>query len=160
MHHSCEIVSQSIDYKSLIPRCICNITLFWKSVGENARQRRKLPKAEVWRLAFSFSVRKVLFGKKYSRVDQVKFVVDSFFKGCLPQILLGPFLNALSHLIFVFLSSIFFWFLFFFNMGYPHQYSQCTLLTIFTETAEILRQSISHKTKFALFALINVRRKL
>ena len=30
---------------------------------------------------------------KYSRMDQVKF-----FKGCLPQMLLGPFLNTLSHL--------------------------------------------------------------
>ena len=55
------------------------------------------------------------FGKKYSRMDQVKFVEDSlqkrwrdmvclsrsyhfkFSKGCLPQILLGPFLNTLSH---------------------------------------------------------------
>ena len=34
----------------------------------------------------------VTCGTKYSRMDQVKF-----FKGCLPQILLGPFLNALSH---------------------------------------------------------------
>ena len=37
---------------------------------------------------------------KYSRMDQVKFVEDSrfnFFKGCLPQILLGP-LNILSHM--------------------------------------------------------------
>ena len=31
---------------------------------------------------------------KYSRVDQVNF------KGCLPQILLGPFLNTLSHMTF------------------------------------------------------------
>ena len=30
---------------------------------------------------------------KPSRMDQVKF-----FKGCLPQILLGPFLNTLSHM--------------------------------------------------------------
>ena len=44
---------------------------------------------------------------KYSRMEQVKFVEDSlegdhtpsnFFKGCLPQILLGPFLNTLSHI--------------------------------------------------------------
>ena len=34
----------------------------------------------------------VLFGAKYSRVDQVKF-----FKGYLQQILLGPLLNTLSH---------------------------------------------------------------
>ena len=53
---------------------------------------------------------------KYSRMDQVKFVEDSlrkilsdvvclgrpyhfrFFKGCLPKILLGPFLNTWSHM--------------------------------------------------------------
>ena len=34
-----------------------------------------------------------LFGTKYSRMDQVKF-----FKSCLPQILLGSFLNTLSYL--------------------------------------------------------------
>ena len=32
-----------------------------------------------------------VFGKKYSRMDQVKV-----FKGCLSKILLGPFLNTLS----------------------------------------------------------------
>ena len=32
-------------------------------------------------------------GTKYSTMDQVKF-----FKGSLPQILLGPFLNILSHI--------------------------------------------------------------
>ena len=31
-------------------------------------------------------------GQKYSRMDQEKC-----FKGCLPQVLLGPFLNILSH---------------------------------------------------------------
>ena len=40
----------------------------------------------------SFFVRGV-FETNYSRMDQVKF-----FKSCLPQILLGPFLNTLSHL--------------------------------------------------------------
>ena len=35
----------------------------------------------------------ILHGTKYSRMDQVKF-----FKGCLPQVLLGPFLNTLSHI--------------------------------------------------------------
>ena len=46
------------------------------------------------------------FGSRYSRMDQVIFVEDSlsrpyhfkFFKGCLPQTLLGPFLNTLTHL--------------------------------------------------------------
>ena len=42
---------------------------------------------------------------KYSRMDQVKFVKRSrpyifkIFKGFLPQILLGPFLNTVSHMI-------------------------------------------------------------
>ena len=49
----------------------------------------------------------ITFGEKYSRMDQVKFAEDSrpyhvkFFKGCLPQILLGPFLNTLPRLILI-----------------------------------------------------------
>ena len=55
------------------------------------------------------------YGTKYLRMEQVKFVEDSLeklsrdwlsrpycfksFKGCLPQILLGSFLNTLSHMI-------------------------------------------------------------
>ena len=35
-----------------------------------------------------------LFGTKYSRMDQAKL-----FKSCFPQILLGPFLNTLFHLL-------------------------------------------------------------
>ena len=34
-----------------------------------------------------------LYGSRYLRMDQV-----TFFKGCLPQILLGPFLNTLAHM--------------------------------------------------------------
>ena len=45
-----------------------------------------------------------VFGSRYSRVNQVKFVEDSlsrryhfkFIKGCLPHILLGPFFNTLT----------------------------------------------------------------
>ena len=55
-------------------------------------------------------------GTEYSRLDQVRFVEDSlqkiwrdmvclsrrypfkFFKGCLPQVLLGPLLNTLSQI--------------------------------------------------------------
>ena len=33
------------------------------------------------------------YGTKYSRMDQAKF-----FKGCLPQTLLRPFLNNLPHI--------------------------------------------------------------
>ena len=35
---------------------------------------------------------------KYSRMDQVRPYLLKFFKGCLPQILLGPFLNTLSQI--------------------------------------------------------------
>ena len=35
-----------------------------------------------------------IFRSRYSRMDKVKF-----FKGCVPQILLGPFLNTLTRLI-------------------------------------------------------------
>ena len=44
-------------------------------------------------LLMSGTLRHLSSRTKYSRMDQVKF-----FKGCLPQILLGPFLNTLSHL--------------------------------------------------------------
>ena len=49
-----------------------------------------------------------MYGTKYSIMDQVRFLEESFmacikqtmplqiFKGCLPQFLLGPFLNILS----------------------------------------------------------------
>ena len=33
------------------------------------------------------------YGTKYPRMD-----LGNFFKGCLPQILLGPFLNNLSYM--------------------------------------------------------------
>ena len=39
---------------------------------------------------------------KYSRLDQV-----NFFKGCLPQILLSPFLNTLSQMFFMFRKRTF-----------------------------------------------------
>ena len=56
------------------------------------------------------------FKIKYWKMDQVKFLEDSlwkicrrgrpypfkFFKGCLPQILLGLFFNTLSHFFFLF----------------------------------------------------------
>ena len=37
--------------------------------------------------------KKCIYGTRFSRMDQVKF-----FKGCLAQILLGPFLNTMSHI--------------------------------------------------------------
>ena len=46
---------------------------------------------------------KCTFETKYLKMDQGKFVEDrpypfKFFKGCLPQILLGPFFNNLTQL--------------------------------------------------------------
>ena len=73
---------------------------------------------------FFANISKVIFsemnkeiGSKYSRIDQVKLVEDSlqniwrdmiclsraypfkFFESCLPEILVGPFLNTLFHII-------------------------------------------------------------
>ena len=48
-----------------------------------------------------------IYEAKYSRMDQVKSVADNClgrpyhfksFQGCLPQSLLGPFLNTLPHI--------------------------------------------------------------
>ena len=55
----------------------------------------------------TFSDLTMIYGTKYSRIDQVKFVEGSLsrpyplkiFKGCLPQILLGPFFNILSYIL-------------------------------------------------------------
>ena len=44
----------------------------------------------------------VIYGTVYLRMDQIKY-----FKGCLPQILLAPFFNTLSHVIITYLSSRF-----------------------------------------------------
>ena len=48
-----------------------------------------------------YTVRIGMSGSRYSSVDQVKF-----FKGCLPQILLGPFLNNLTHLLLMFFVAL------------------------------------------------------
>ena len=46
----------------------------------------------IGKIFFGFN-KTVLYESKYSSVDQVKFL-----KVCLPQILLGPLLNTLSHI--------------------------------------------------------------
>ena len=68
----------------------------------------------IWRKVrlWIYLLHQTSFGTKYSRVAELKFVEDSlkrqlksrphsfiFFKGCLPQVLLGPFLNTLSYLV-------------------------------------------------------------
>ena len=70
-----------------------------KDVHEKERKDRyvKLPSItfspkvdgsnSIWRVSWAS------YGTKYSRMDQV------IFKGCIPQILLGPFLNTLSHVV-------------------------------------------------------------
>ena len=56
------------------------------------------------RLLLYFSLQSIrsvfIHGTKYPKMDQVKFVEGSlqFFKGCLSQFLLGPFLNTLLHM--------------------------------------------------------------
>ena len=41
-----------------------------------------------------FFINEATYGTNHSRMDEVKFV-----EGCLPQILLGPFLNTLSQML-------------------------------------------------------------
>ena len=54
------------------------------------------------------------YGTKYSRMDQVKF-----FKGCLPQVSLGPFWNTWTHMTFLLRGLLIFMF----------SYSTCSLET-------------------------------
>ena len=49
-------------------------------------------------LVAPLNVNKVPFETQYSRMDPEKFVEYNFKLGCLPQILLGPLLNTLFHL--------------------------------------------------------------
>ena len=67
--------------------------------GDQEYDLTKEHDVSLWKRDFNFFEIKLcvhleLFGTKYSIMDQV-----TFFKGCLPQILLGPFLNTLSHLL-------------------------------------------------------------
>ena len=69
---------------------------FWMQIITNIVSGKSLK--IVWEMLVNF-----IWDKKI-KMDQIKFVDDSlqriwpqFFKGCLPQILLGPFLNILSH---------------------------------------------------------------
>ena len=70
----------------------------------------------VWQTLPNFTITLVFAfhpnGTKYSRTENVKFVCSSrsypfkFFKGCLRQILLGPFLNTLSQIYFYMIPNI------------------------------------------------------
>ena len=72
-----------------------------------------------WRANFSENLFFLpTYGSRHSRMDQVNFVEDylgslyhfKYFKGCLPQILLGPFLNTLSYIKLHLTVSLFFFF--------------------------------------------------
>ena len=65
--------------------------------------RRDAKKLRIWHFprTESLSVKHGAFGTKYSRMDQVKF-----FKGCLSQVSLSPFLNTLPHLLCKMISGV------------------------------------------------------
>ena len=102
--------------RELFPELLVTIAMkFWAAVlsqdFQNLFNLRRLYQDHIQRCMwglFKHVWRKYssTYGSRYSRMDQVKFVEDSlsrpcpfrFFKGCLPQILLGPFLNTLSHM--------------------------------------------------------------
>ena len=47
---------------------------------------------DISQVEFKIFLYERIYGATYSRIDQVKL-----FKGCLPQILVGPFLNTLPY---------------------------------------------------------------
>ena len=63
--------------------------------GKNAHQRAEYLNEILMNVFSNYipSTWTTIYGTKYSKIDQVKF-----FKGCLPQISLGPFLNALPQM--------------------------------------------------------------
>ena len=70
--------------------------MFFKSYLETQASKLKRYKLKVLRIIPAHGL---IFGAKYLRMDQVKFVEDSLLPllGCLPQILLGRILNTLPH---------------------------------------------------------------
>ena len=75
-----------------------------------------------------------MFGSRYSRMAQVQF-----FKGCLPQILLGPFLNTLTHLCVSQLSS---------KRGHhKYYYEQLSVKNILSTTKMLLVGSAFNKSE-------------
>ena len=93
----CEFTLNSQPYVFLFQNCLFNI---FPILGSAA-----IFNSTFFKNRMTKSIR--AYEKKYSRIDQVKFVEDSlqkiwrrpysfkFFKGCLPQIFLSPFLNTL-----------------------------------------------------------------
>ena len=87
----------------------------WKYTSQNCAWGNTVIEYQLLDIVNFSKILRIILGTKYSRMNQVKFVEGSlqkkiegisyhrsyhfkFFKGCLPQISLGPFLNTLSHL--------------------------------------------------------------
>ena len=101
--------SQIQSFKSCLKRNIClksvQIRVFFWFVFSHIRteygETRKNSVFGHFSCTESLSVKHGVFGTKYSRMDQVKF-----FKGCLSQISLSPFLNTLPHLLCKMISGV------------------------------------------------------
>ena len=95
-------------FSQTVLNVVCTFNLRPVSTGYSTQHLKMLEK---WKKCVDkgkvFGTLPKAFGSRYSRMEQLKFVEDwqsrpyhfKFFKGCLPQILLGPFLNSLTHLI-------------------------------------------------------------
>ena len=117
-HQRCSIKKKAVlkNFAKFTGKHLCQRPFFNKVAG-TALISSKLRKSIIQWLTLKWK-----YETRYSRMDQVKFVEDNllkiwsdmarlrrpyyfrFFKGCFPRILLGPFLNALTHLLFIFIN--------------------------------------------------------
>ena len=75
-------------------KCVHIISLLKEIFGKHFKVYHKFgDSANGFIKLFSVCIFLCKYESKYSRMEQVKF-----FKGCLPQVLLGPFLNTLPHM--------------------------------------------------------------
>ena len=101
--------SEIQSFKSYLKRNICVKSVqirgfFWSVFSRIRTEYGEMRKNSVFghfSRTESLSVKHGAFGTKYSRMDQVKF-----FKGCLSQISLSPFLNTLPHLLCKMISGV------------------------------------------------------
>ena len=84
------VIEGTVNDRSRITVCIEKQHNQGYSVGKIENETPP-PSLSVFHTGGVYTLFEVTVGTRYSRMDQVKF-----FKSCLPQILLGSFLNTLS----------------------------------------------------------------
>ena len=79
---------------NLIGENIKKIMFYWRVKFEQQVRKKTVVRLSITNKQKEKKEERWVIWAKYSRMDQVKC-----FKGCLPQILPGPFVNTLSHII-------------------------------------------------------------